>query len=218
MPNGKPTLVDLLFPPRCIVCRKLTGLEEHICPECARNLSYTGSQTKQKGDFFDGCYSPFFYEEPLRASFLRYKFNGFRQYSKLFGKWMADCLISQGETDFDFITWAPLNRVRKLFRGYDQAQLLAQHIATHLSLEVRPTLKKAYRRPLSRLEGNKAVRSARVLGAYSVLKHAQLAGKRVLLVDDVITSGATMSECARMLKTAGAAKVVGVTLLRKRSN
>ena len=213
---SRPGLLDLLFPPRCVICRALVGIGEQICPDCARELSPTGSQCEQHGDFFDACFSPFFYEEPLRASFLRYKFQGLTGYCKPYGKWMADCLVREDETRFDFITWAPLSLRRRLKRGYDQAELLAREVGKHLELPVQSTLKKAHRKPLSRLEGGKAVRSAQVLGAYSMRKDADVVGKHILLVDDVITTGSTLSECARMLKTAGAERVICVTLARRR--
>lgn len=212
-----PSPVDLLFPPKCLICQKLVGLGASICPECARALPYaSGGRAVQKGDFFEGCYSPFFYEEPLRASFLRYKFGGRRHYARIYGKWMADCLTAQGETAFDLVTWAPLSRLRRWRRGYDQAELLARAVAAQLSLPVRPTLRKAYRPPLSRLEGSRSIRAARVLGAYSLKTGADVAGRRVLLVDDIVTSGATLNECARVLKTAGAGEILCVTLARRR--
>lgn len=212
-----PTPVDLLFPPKCPICQKLIGLKEVICPECARALPYaSGLQAVQKGDFFEGCYSPFFYQEPLRAAFLRYKFGGRRHYARVFGRWMADCLTSREERGFDFITWAPLSRLRRWRRGYDQAELLAREIASQLSLPLEATLHKAYRPPLSRLEGKRALRSAQILGTYTLKRGAGVRGKRLLLVDDIITSGATLDECARVLKTAGAEQVVCVTLARRR--
>lgn len=212
--NTKPGLVDLFFPARCIICREVQDPGVFICPPCARELSATGSQASQHGDFFDVCYSPFFYEEPLRESFLRFKFRNRPQFSRQFGKWMADCLIAQEEANFDLITWCPLHWLRRLDRGYDQSLLLAREIGRHISAPVVSTLKKAHRSPLSAMESTKAIRSAHLLGAYSVIEAVE--GKRILLVDDVITSGSTMSECARMLKTAGAKEVVGLTLMRKR--
>jgi ComF family protein len=213
-----PSPVDLLFPPRCVVCERILTLGASICPDCAGQLQPTGSHAKQPLEGSEGCYSPFYYAEPLRASFLRYKFNGDVSHAIPYGRWMADCLVAQGETNFDFVTWAPLNKWRRRRRGYDQAQLLARQVGRQLKLPVVPTLKKAYRRPLSRLEGTLAVRRARILGAYRVRRGKQIAGKRILLVDDVITSGATLSECVRQLRLAGAAEVVCVTLARKHSD
>ena len=212
-----PSPVDLLFPPKCPICQKLVGLGETICPDCARALPLaSGARGTHKGDFFEGCYTPFFYEEPLRRSFLRYKFNGQQHYARIYGKWMADCLVAQQQTEFDLVTWVPLSRLRRWRRGYDQAELLASQVASHLSLPLICTLRKANRKPLSRLEGSRAIRSARILGAYSLAKGADVAGKRLLLVDDIVTSGATLNECARILKTAGAAEIRCVALARKR--
>ena len=214
-----PTPIDLLFPPKCVICRKLLPLSQQIeiCPECARALSATGSHAEQHGEFFEACYSPLFYEEPLRKAFLRYKFNGKRQYASVFSRWMADCLSSQElMIAFDYVTWAPLSRLRRWHRGYDQAQQLAENVANRLSLPIYPTVQKAYRRPLSQLSGDRSARMARILDAYTIRKDADVHNRSILLVDDIVTSGATLSECARILKTAGAKQVYCLTLARKR--
>lgn len=213
-----PSPLELLFPPKCIICQKILTGRETICPECARALPVAaGAQVRHKVEFTEGCYAPFFYEEPLRSAFLRYKFSGREHYAKIFGKWMADCLTGQGQTDFDFVTFAPLSRLRRWRRGYDQAELLAKEIASHLNLPLVPSLTKAYRRPLSQLEGERSARSARVMGAYTLHKGVDVREKRILLVDDITTSGATLSECAQVLKFAGASEISCVTLARKRS-
>ena len=213
-----PSPLELLFPPKCIICQKILTGRETICPECARSLPVaTGAQVKHKVEFTEGCYAPFFYEEPLRSAFLRYKFSGREHYATLFGKWMADCLTGQEQTEFDFVTFAPLSRLRRWRRGYDQAELLANEIAAQLNLPLLPTLTKAYRRPLSRLEGERSIRSARIMGAYSLRKGADVREKRILLVDDITTSGATLSECAQVLKCAGASEITCVTLAQTRS-
>lgn len=214
----KRAILELLFPSRCVICRKIITANEHICPGCARELTPTGSQCAQHGDFFDLCLSPFFYAEPLRASFHRYKFNGLRSYALPYGRWMADLLVREGRTDFDLVTWAPLSRLRRWRRGYDQSELLAAEVSRRLSLPLRAALKKAHRKPLSRLEGKKALRSAHILGAYAIARGVDVAGKRILLVDDIVTTGSTLSECARILKTAGAAEVVCITLARRKDN
>ena len=208
-----PSPLELLFPPKCIICQKILTGRETICPECARSLPVaTGAQVKHKVEFTEGCYAPFFYEEPLRSAFLRYKFSGREHYATSFGKWMADCLTGQEQTEFDFVS-----RLRRWRRGYDQAELLANEIAAQLNLPLLPTLTKAYRRPLSRLEGERSIRSARIMGAYSLRKGADVREKRILLVDDITTSGATLSECAQVLKCAGVSEITCVTLAQKRS-
>lgn len=212
-----PSPVDLLFPPKCPICRKLVGLKESICPDCARALPYaSGGKVKQKGDFIEGCYSPFFYEEPLRGSFLRYKFNGKQHYARCYGKWMADCLMAQDQTDFDLVTWAPLSRLRRWRRGYDQAELLARRVGELSGLPAVPTLEKIrHTVAQSRIEDDSA-RLANVQGAYRLLPGVDLPGQTVVLVDDVVTTGATLSQCAALLRQAGAARVVALTLARSR--
>ena len=149
-------LLRLVFPSRCVICRRLTADDADICPECARELEPTGSQVRQTVPFCDGCYSPFYYAEPLRASFLRYKFEGSVQYARTYGRWMADCVTAQEAGPFDLITWAPLPRRRRRKRGYDQAEELAKELGRRLGLPVRATLNKAARKPLSQLPGERS--------------------------------------------------------------
>ena len=205
----------LLFPKRCPICRRLIEEAVLLCPGCARALRPTGAHARQNGDLFDACYSPFYYREPLRSAFLRYKFEGFRHYAPLFGRWMADCLNANEVCGFDLVTWVPLSSLRRMRRGYDQAQLLAAEISERLNLPLQRTLKCRYHRPLSGMRGEQALRSARMLNTCRVRRGSDVRGRHILLVDDIITTGATLNECARMLKTAGAAEVVCVTLARK---
>ena len=120
------------------------------------------------------------------------------------------------EADFDCVTWAPLSRKRRRERGYDQGELLARAMAKRLGLPAAATLVKArHTQPQSGLDSAEA-RRANALGAYAILNGAEVAGKRVLLADDVVTSGATLSECARTLLEAGAEFVWCVTLAQAR--
>ena len=144
-----------------------------------------------RGRFLRGLLLPLFYQEPLRAAFLRYKFGGRRHYARVFGRWMADCLTSREERGFDFITWAPLEGCAAGGGGYDQAELLAREIAAQLSLPLEATLHKAHRPPLSGWRASDPSRSAQILGTYTLKRGAGVRGKRLLLVDDIITSGAT---------------------------
>ncbi len=114
-------LLNLLYPPKCLVCRELLPRNDHICPRCARELKPSGGQEELHGDFFSACYAPFLYVEPLRGSVLRYKFGGMTHYAQSYGRWMVDCLRRREEAPFDLVTFVPLNRWRRWRRGYDQA-------------------------------------------------------------------------------------------------
>ena len=109
--------------------------------------------------------------------------------------------------DPDILTWVPVSAKRLRRRGYDQCQLLADSVRTELQILSTPCLKKIrHIKPQSRLR-DAAQRKANVLGAFSVINPRQIAGKRILLLDDIVTTGATVSECARVLMTAGAKEV-----------
>jgi ComF family protein len=130
-------------------------------------------------------------------------------------------LISQAVSDhlqgkFDLISWVPVSRQRKRERGYDQCFLLAKELGRILEQEPVELLRKEKNiQPQSRLK-DAAERRANVMGVYCVPWPERVRGKRVLLVDDVVTTGSTLSECARALLMAGAEDVVCVTLARAR--
>lgn len=206
-------LLDLLFPPKCPFCGRL--LEEGqalLCPDCQRDMPWTqGKAGEHKGEFFR-CVAPLWYRDKVRHSHHRYKFFGVRAHAGPYVTLMAQCVSDRLDGEFDLITWVPISRRRLRKRGYDQSRLLAQGLAPELNVPCRQLLRKVrHTKPQSSLKGESA-RRANVLGAYAMCREVQVAGKRILLVDDVMTTGATLSECARILRTAGAAQVVCVTL------
>ena len=108
---------------------------------------------------------------------------------------------------FDVLTWIPVSRLRKLRRGYDQGELLAKTVGRELGMTPTPLLRKVrHNRPQSGIHGE-AERRANVLGVYRLTQGVEIAGKRILLLDDILTTGATAGEAARVLKTAGAKEV-----------
>ena len=211
-------LLDLLFPPRCVFCRRLLHRgEEGICPRCQQELPWAlGAEAEQTGEFFSLCASPLWYQDQVRASFHRYKFKGVRGYSRTYGRLVAQCVQDHLAGRYDLITWVPLSRARLRQRGYDQAMLLASaalaldDVAAETLCKVRDT------EAQSGLGKNDASRRANVLSAYQVTDPALVEGRRVLLIDDIVTTGSTLSECARVLRTAGATDVVCAALARSR--
>lgn len=209
-------LLDLLFPPRCVFCRKLLPSGEvNICPSCRRHLPYTTDETAiQYGNAFSRCVSPLFYQEDVKTSFHRFKFSGYSGYAVCYSALMTEWIHRYFADEFELITWVPLSKKRKKKRGYDQSMLLAKAIGSALSCPVVPLLQKREDRPpQSSLQGTKA-RFANAAGAYVVSAPQYVSGKRILLVDDIVTTGATLSECARQLRAEGAADVLCVTIAR----
>lgn len=211
-------LLDLLFPPRCPFCRRLLT-ERHalLCPDCQRTLPWLeGDSARRTGEFFGVCVSPLAYRGPVREAVHRYKFSGSRSYARPFGQLMAQCVRDQLDGRFDCVTWAPLSARRLRHRGYDQARLLAEEAARVLEVPALPLLSKTRDTPPQSGLEEAGQRRANVLGVYRAPDAA--AGLRVLLADDVVTTGSTLSECARTLLTAGAAEVVCVTLAKARKD
>ena len=211
--NPGAALLDLLFPRKCPFCQRLVEGNALLCPDCQRTLPWlTEKAAERSPEFLKLCISPLRYKGPVAESIHRYKFSGRRNYAAAYGALMAQCVLDHPDVTFDLLSWAPLSRKRLRRRGYDQARLLAQAVGERLNVPVTPVLVKRRDIPAQSGLSEQAARRANVLGAYELLPGAQVAGSSILLADDVITSGATLSECARVLLTAGAAQVCAVTL------
>ena len=214
MSKAGETLLNLLFPPKCPFCRRLLAEgEDLLCPECQRELPWTqGKQGERAVEFATRCVAPLWYQERCREAVHRFKFHGLRRYSEPFSALMVQCVRDRLTQRFDLVTWVPVSRRRRWERGYDQGELLAQGVARGLELPLAATLRKIRHNKKQSLLTGAAARRANVLGAYAVRGDGSVRDKRVLLVDDVVTTGATLSECARMLRTARAREVVCLTL------
>ena len=200
-------LMDLLFPPKCILCGKLLQKQEQdLCRDCRVDSSEYPCG-KDRIQFLDSFTAVWYYEGTVRRSLLRYKFYGARSFATGYGRLLAMKLLQSHPEGFDCITWIPVSRLRKLRRGYDQVELLAKAVGRELGMEPVPLLKKVrHNRPQSGI-ADAAMRRANVLGAYRAENREQIAGKRILLLDDVLTTGSTAGECARVLLTCGAKEV-----------
>ncbi|MBR2309792.1 MAG: ComF family protein [Oscillospiraceae bacterium] len=114
--------------------------------------------------------------------------------------------------DFDVLTWVPVSSLRRLTRGYDQAELIARALGQELGMTPVPgIIKKRHTKPQSGIH-DREMRRANVFNAYEGINPSQFAGKRVLLVDDVVTTGSTAAECAKTLLVSGATHVYLVAL------
>lgn len=210
-------LLDLLYPPRCTFCHCFVKSSAvAICDNCRKNLPYTTNGGRQKADFVTVCVSPLYYEDDVRESLLRYKFHGATGYAKAYAPLVADCIREHLDQEYDLITWVPLSRKRLHRRGYDQARLLAEAVATELDTMAVGTLKKIRNTAAQSQTGSAEKRRANISGAYRVMNPALVADKRILLIDDIVTTGSTLSECARTLGLAGAERVICAAVARHR--
>lgn len=208
-------LLDLIYPPRCAFCRRLlSGREKGLCRFCRPKLPYVPADGQvQHFRNVDKCLSPLYYHGSVKDSLHRYKFGGATAYADIYSEFIVKC-IDENQISCDSITWVPLSRRRLRRRGYDQAELLAKLIAKHLGQSPVRLLKKQRDTPPQSKTGSVEKRRANIAGAYACLRPELVQGKQVLLVDDIVTTGATLSEAARVLKKAGAKEVICATLAR----
>lgn len=200
-------LYALFFPPKCVLCRKLLNRQEtDLCHSC-RVETAEFTTAKRNIPFVEKWTAVWYYSGKVRQSLLRFKFSNARGYSTVYGRLLAMRLLREYPEGIGLLSWVPISARRRRKRGYDQAELLASAVGAELGIPVVPVLKKIRdTKPQSTIK-DASMRRANVLGAYTVTDPVQIAGKRILLLDDIITTGATVSECARTLLTAGAKEV-----------
>ena len=227
-------LLDVILPPICHICHSFIPNAErlHICPSCREQLPLVSSPlcpicgipfagigndhrcgaclTHQP--HFDTARAPFLYEGAVRDLIHAFKYNRLTHLrhplALLALEGLDEC------RDPHLIVPVPLHRSRLRQRGFNQAALLGSVLSRQLSLPMLPDALVRNRRTEPQIELSGAERRLNVKGAFSVKKPDLVAGKRILLLDDVMTTGSTMDECAKELKKAGAAMVIAATIAR----
>lgn len=207
------SLINLLFPPKCPFCGKVLDAVG-ICPACEKTLPWV---TEEQVSFTEKdltCAAPLWYEGAVREALLRFKFRGGSALAEPLGEVLARCAAEQFSGEFDTVTWVPVSRKRLKKRGYDQSRLLAEAACRHWDTKPVQLLVKVQDNPAqSGLQGE-AARRANVLGVYDPVDTDAIRDRHVLLIDDIHTTGATLAECARVLRDNGAASVLCLTAAR----
>ena len=210
---GTAELLDLFFPRRCPFCGEV-NLSDLPCEHCQQTLHWlTGQTAHSKVEYIKTTVSALGYQGAVRNGVIGFKFHGKLARAKPFCLLVAQCVRDHYDEAFDLISWPSLSAKRRRERGYDQAQRLAQVVAKSRGMRATKLFTKEDRPAQSGLT-DPAARRANVLGAYRLLEPKAVEGKRILLIDDVVTTGATLSECARVLLTAGAERVCAATLAK----
>lgn len=201
-------MFGLIFPRKCVLCRKLLVKDNlHLCPNC-RVEQPEFTHAKRNIPFIAQWTALWYYRDSVRTSILRFKFYSSRSYAIRYADLMATRLEHTLEGRYDILSWVPVSTLRSLRRGYDQSALLAKALGKRLNTPAKRTLRKVRHTPPQSSIREPAQRKANVLGAYRVADPELIGGKRILLIDDVVTTGATASECAKTLLLAGADKVI----------
>jgi ComF family protein len=211
-PSEKPlcaichTSIELIKPPICEKCGKPVARAVERCRDCReRRISFSQARSLA---IFDGT---------LKEAIHALKYRRGRRLSQAFTQLMVSSLNSSF-AEIDLITFVPMSRGKKRMRGFNQAELLARGLARKLQKPVKPLLV-CTRFTMDQSRLSPAERRANVRGAFELLRNTEssrrsLAGKKILLIDDVYTTGCTVNECALVLRRAGAHEVRILTLAR----
>jgi ComF family protein len=199
-------VLDLFFPPRCPFCGRVLD-RPGICAGCESSLPWTG----EAGSLWElpgalRCAAPLWYEGAVRQGLLRFKFQGAAGAADPLGGLIAQCAAERLSGEFDAVTWVPVSRKRLRRRGYDQAELLARSACRRWDTRPERLLEKTRDNPAQSGLTDREARRENVKGAYRAAGDCR--GRRVLLVDDICTTGATLGQCAAVLLDAGAEAVV----------
>lgn len=213
-------IINFIYPPKCIFCQKLLSHDAvlHICNECYVKLKFSKNtiiRAWQEGDisYCDGAISVFEYTGIVKESLIRFKFYDKPSYYRTYARLIADKLDKVTNVrNYDMVMSVPLHRHREFSRGYNQAYLISKALSRIIKLpECSYVLKREkYTEAQSLLDRQR--RNQNVRGAFTVVYPKKVSGKSVLLVDDILTTGSTLEECSRVLKLAGAVKVLAVVV------
>lgn len=221
-------ILAVLLPRRCIFCDTVIASVALCCDACQSTLSvisppvcvYCGQSKKdchceKHRRAFDEIAAPFYYATAARNGILRLKRYDDPEAIHYFAEQMKAVVDREyGDKAIDGLVYVPMTAHAFRKREYNQGELLAQSLAKLLDLPVYAALTKTYETPPQK-EKDLHARSGNVLGAFDVVDPV-VKDKTLLLVDDVMTTGATLHECAKMLKIYGAKRVLAVTIAVKK--
>jgi len=211
--------LNLIYPIHCYICEKnldpIAG--SGLCDMCRSKIRYNPKAHSQadKCSNLERSYSSCLYEGPLKELIHQFKYNRKAAIGRILSGFMIEYINENSEilNGIDLITFVPLENSRLRERGFNQSRMLASNISKKFGIAFEDTLKKT-EKTLHQSELSREERLVNLNGAFKTKDNTLLGGCRILLIDDVMTTGATLDECAKTLLAAGAKSVRGFTLAR----
>lgn len=213
--------IDILLPNRCPVCGKVIMWDKLLCKDCESKLMFLDNCNlkSRKWDFnelpaFDSVYSLLSYDGNAVGAIYNLKLNKGINFARYASKHLGETLKAYKIADkTDIVTCVPMSKKKKRARGYNQAEIIARFISRELEKPLESDLlvrleDKTEQHMLTAQQRHKHVEKIYKMNP----KSADITGKRILLCDDVITTGATVNKCAKLLKDMGAERVYVLTI------
>jgi competence protein ComFC len=229
-------IASLIYPPACTICAASVGPDDYLCADCEAKLSrivppfcakcsqpfdgaitttFSCANCAHRKLYFDAAVSAYRSRGIARHVILNFKYGRQIHLRHLVGQWLIAALDDTRlrERKFAAVVPVPLHPARQRARGFNQAALLAERVGPHLRAPVRPVLQRV-RFTTTQTAFDRAERIQNLRHAFRLRQNADVRGLDVLLIDDVLTTGSTLSECARILKENGAQSVYAATAAR----
>lgn len=212
-------IIYAFFPRRCSICGDVVELNLDKCRSCEYAKRIEGERCDKCGKEKNNCsckmshhtpeyeriVAPYYYENNMVKAVHRLKFSGYKELADGMANEIVKTIKEEySHINFDAVAYIPMAKKRERARGYNQSRLLAQKIAEALDTNLEDTFYKAYENPPQRNQ-TACQREANVFGAFDVNENINPEGKTYLVIDDVKTTGSTLSECAAVLDSYGAA-------------
>ena len=196
-------ILAVLFPQKCLGCKKEN---EILCPNCLLKIS------RPDTPYLNGVHIAANYQDlVLKKALWMLKYQGVKQLAKPLAELIRERIWKKLETENWLVVPVPLSKNKLRHRGYNQAELIAKELSDNVRADI--LFKKFHTKSQVEVK-NKEERLANIIGSFEARNPEKIKGKKIILIDDVLTTGATMSEAKKVLKQAGAKKVIGVVVAR----
>jgi len=208
-------LCDIVFPRTCALCGKTSV--SYLCAHCAKKLPRAARPIVALNDSpFSILVAPLAYQNDVRKIIHIFKYAGRPEATVWFAAFLNDIFNEYAiipSRSFDIVTAVPMHAAKQRLRGFNQAELLARAIAETIRIPYVPLLEKTTDRT-SQTDKDRGGRYRSAAESYAVTDIAACEKKRIVLIDDVFTSGATAQACSTALRLAGSAEITVVTIAK----
>lgn len=192
---------------RCEECEGLKYIDEPICLKCGCSKDDCVCKRRKRETEYNAVIAPFYYGGSVANGILNLKMNEMPKLARAHGKEIANAVKKHyGDIDFDLVTFVPIHKKNETARGFNQARLLAEIVSDECGIPLKDVLIKKHKTKMQKRQGE-ADRFVNMYGVFELKENESVSGANILLIDDVKTTGSTLTSVALTLKAYGAKSV-----------